>query len=56
MLMNLYIAHEDRRVVITHQPQVSGLKSGEILIHGDLPIIEYRRRRAELQRQAKGGQ
>lgn len=56
MLMNLYIAHEDRRVVITHQPQVSGLKSGEILIHGDLPIIEYRRRRAELQRQAEGGQ
>jgi phenylpropionate dioxygenase-like ring-hydroxylating dioxygenase large terminal subunit len=46
---NLYIAHEDRRVVVTHQPAVSGLKIGEILIQGDLPIIEYRRKRAELQ-------
>ena len=46
--MNIYIAHEDRRVVVTHQPQPSGLKIGEALIQGDLPIIEYRRKRAEL--------
>ena len=50
MPSNLYIAHEDRRVVVTHQPQASGLRIGEALIQGDLPIIEYRRKRAEWQR------
>lgn len=50
--LNLRIVHEDRRVVVTHQPQPSGLKIGEALIQGDLPIIEYRRKRAELQKQA----
>jgi phenylpropionate dioxygenase-like ring-hydroxylating dioxygenase large terminal subunit len=49
MPSNVYIAHEDRRVVITQQPKASGLKIGEILIQGDLPIIEYRRKRAALQ-------
>jgi phenylpropionate dioxygenase-like ring-hydroxylating dioxygenase large terminal subunit len=49
MPSNIYIAHEDRRVVITQQPKASGLKIGEILIQGDLPIIEYRRKRAALQ-------
>jgi phenylpropionate dioxygenase-like ring-hydroxylating dioxygenase large terminal subunit len=49
MPSNVYIAHEDRRVVITQQPKVSGLKIGEILIQGDLPIIEYRKKRAALQ-------
>jgi phenylpropionate dioxygenase-like ring-hydroxylating dioxygenase large terminal subunit len=46
---NLKIAHEDRRVVTTQQPLASGLKIGEILIQGDLPVIEYRRKRAALQ-------
>ena len=46
---NVYIAHEDRRVVITQQPKASGLKIGEIPIQGDLPVIEYRRKRAALQ-------
>ena len=49
MPSNLYIAHEDRRVVVTQEPKASGLKIGEILIQGDLPIIEYRRKRAALQ-------
>ena len=49
MPSNVYIAHEDRRVVITQQPKASGLKIGEILIQGDLPIVEYRRKRASLQ-------
>ncbi|GAP12686.1 phenylpropionate dioxygenase [Longilinea arvoryzae] len=48
MPVNLYIAHEDRRVVVTQQPKASGLKIGEILIPGDLPIVEYRRKRAAL--------
>lgn len=52
MPLNVYIAHEDRRVVLTQRPRVSGLKIGEILIQGDLPIIEYRRKRASLQNQA----
>ncbi len=49
MPMNIFIAHEDRYIVETQEPKASGLKIGEILIQGDLPIIEYRRRRAELQ-------
>lgn len=49
MPSNVYIAHEDRRVVITQQPKASGLKIGEVLIPGDQPIIEYRRKRAALQ-------
>lgn len=50
MPFNLRVAHEDRRVVQTQQPKASGLKIGETLIQGDLPIIEYRRKRAALQR------
>jgi len=53
MPSNVYIAHEDRRVVITQQPKASGLKIGEILIQGDLPIIEYRKKRAALQSQGQ---
>ncbi len=49
MPVNVYIAHQDRRVVITQQPQPSGLKIGEVLIQGDLPVIEYRKKRAALQ-------
>jgi phenylpropionate dioxygenase-like ring-hydroxylating dioxygenase large terminal subunit len=48
MPSNIYIAHEDRRVVVTQQPKASGIAIGEILIQGDLPIIEYRRKRAAL--------
>ncbi len=35
------------------QPKGSGLKIGEILIQGDLPIIDYRRKRAALQNMAE---
>ncbi|MGB9586259.1 MAG: Rieske 2Fe-2S domain-containing protein [Anaerolineales bacterium] len=45
---NIYIAHQDRRVVETHRVGASGLKIGEKLIRGDQPIIEYRRKREEL--------
>ena len=48
MPMNIYIAHQDQRVVVTHQPQPSSMELGEKLIQGDLPIIAYRKRRAEL--------
>jgi phenylpropionate dioxygenase-like ring-hydroxylating dioxygenase large terminal subunit len=48
MPFNRRIAHQDRRVVETHQPQPSGLDIGELMIQGDRPIIEYRRRRQAL--------
>ncbi|MBN2503260.1 MAG: aromatic ring-hydroxylating dioxygenase subunit alpha [Anaerolineales bacterium] len=51
MPANVIIAHEDRRVVVTHQPQPSSVNIGEKLIQGDLPIIEYRKRRAQLKNQ-----
>ncbi|GAB4533362.1 MAG: aromatic ring-hydroxylating dioxygenase subunit alpha [Anaerolineales bacterium] len=51
MPFNLRVAHEDRRVVTTQQPKASGLQIGEVLIQGDLPIIEYRRKRAALQKE-----
>jgi phenylpropionate dioxygenase-like ring-hydroxylating dioxygenase large terminal subunit len=54
MPFNLRIAHEDRRVVETHQPQPSGLRIGEKMIQGDRPIVEYRRRREELMAAARG--
>jgi hypothetical protein len=46
--MNSYILHQDRRVVLTQLPIKSELQMGENLIQGDLPIIEYRKRRATL--------
>jgi len=46
--LNLVVAHQDRRVVETQQPQRSELHIGEKLIHGDRPVIEYRRRREAL--------
>lgn len=53
MPFNLYIAHQDRRVVVTQQPKASGLTIGEKLIQGDRPIVEYRRRREELKAAAR---
>jgi phenylpropionate dioxygenase-like ring-hydroxylating dioxygenase large terminal subunit len=49
---NLIIERQDKRVVITQEPKRSALRMGEKLIQGDLPIIEYRRRREELIEQA----
>jgi phenylpropionate dioxygenase-like ring-hydroxylating dioxygenase large terminal subunit len=48
MPFNLLIAHQDRRVVVTHRPAISALRTDEQLIQADLPIVEYRRRRQEL--------
>jgi phenylpropionate dioxygenase-like ring-hydroxylating dioxygenase large terminal subunit len=53
MPYNLRVAHQDRRIVVTHQPQRSGLRIGEKMIQGDRPIVEYRRRREELIEAAK---
>ena len=49
MLLNLYIAHQDRVVVETHAVQPSSLRGGgEKPIKADAPIIEYRRQRETL--------
>jgi phenylpropionate dioxygenase-like ring-hydroxylating dioxygenase large terminal subunit len=47
-VFNVYVAHQDRRLVETHEPKASQLRMGEKLIQGDSPIIAYRRRRQEL--------
>jgi phenylpropionate dioxygenase-like ring-hydroxylating dioxygenase large terminal subunit len=48
MPFNRIILRQDRRVVETQQPKRSGFRIGEKLIQGDRPIVEYRRRRAQL--------
>ncbi len=40
-----HILRQDRRVVLTQIPIKTELKMGEKLIQGDLPIIEFRKRR-----------
>jgi phenylpropionate dioxygenase-like ring-hydroxylating dioxygenase large terminal subunit len=47
-ISNRVILHQDRRVVLTQLPKKTELSMGENLIQGDLPIIEFRRRRAQL--------
>lgn len=48
MPFNVFVAHQDRRVVVTQRPKPSALRSGENLVQGDRPIVEYRRRRQQL--------
>ena len=45
---NRIVERQDKRVVITQRPKASALKSGEKLLSGDGPIIEYRKIRDEL--------
>lgn len=52
MPFNRFVAHQDRRIVVTQRPKVSGLTIGEKLIQGDRPVVEYRRRRRELKEAA----
>lgn len=52
-LMNLVIAHQDRRVVNTQLPKSDGTGAGENLFRGDKPIMEFRKKRQEL-RKARG--
>lgn len=50
-ISNRVILHQDRRVVLTQHPKKSELNMGENLIQGDLPIVEYRKRREWLKSQ-----
>ena len=49
-IYNRIVLSQDRRVVETHQPQVSSLKIDEHLIQGDHPVILYRKKREELRK------
>jgi phenylpropionate dioxygenase-like ring-hydroxylating dioxygenase large terminal subunit len=55
MPYNRRVARQDRRIVVTQQPKRSGLRIGEKLIQGDIPIVEYRRRREQLMSAARSG-
>jgi phenylpropionate dioxygenase-like ring-hydroxylating dioxygenase large terminal subunit len=48
MHVNRIILAQDRRIVWTQQPVKTSLHMGELLVQGDRPIVEYRRRRQEL--------
>lgn len=55
-LMNRVILHQDRRVVLTQLPKKSEYSMKENLIQGDLPILEYRKRRDALRQDLKKGE
>ncbi|WP_101772255.1 aromatic ring-hydroxylating oxygenase subunit alpha [Peptostreptococcus faecalis] len=46
--MNNIVQRQDKRIVITQKPKITGVKIGEKLISGDKPTIEYRKKREEL--------
>ena len=46
--LNKKILHQDKRVVLTQEPRKTQLKMDEMLIQGDIPIVEYRKMREEL--------
>lgn len=48
---NRKIERQDKRVVITQKPKASAYFSGEHLLKGDGPIIQYRKIREELKKQ-----
>ncbi len=52
-ISNKIILHQDRDVVLTQIPIKTELNIGENLIQGDLPIIEYRKKRDLLKQQNK---
>jgi phenylpropionate dioxygenase-like ring-hydroxylating dioxygenase large terminal subunit len=52
MPFNVYVAHQDRRVVQTQRPKRPFLRMGEKLFQADGPILAYRKRREELLEQA----
>ena len=46
---DLIVERQDKRVVETQRPKKSSLRMNENLVAADMPIMEYRRRREELQ-------
>jgi phenylpropionate dioxygenase-like ring-hydroxylating dioxygenase large terminal subunit len=52
-VFNTIILHQDRRVVLTQLPKKSEFTMKENLVQGDLPILEFRKRRDQLKRAAE---
>ena len=52
---NRIIFHQDRRVVLTQLPKKSEFRMKENLVQGDLPILEFRKRREQLREAANKG-
>jgi phenylpropionate dioxygenase-like ring-hydroxylating dioxygenase large terminal subunit len=50
MPFNIRILHEDRRVVQTQVPKESNPDGGEMLFPADMPIVQYRRKRKEIEK------
>lgn len=50
---NKFVERQDKRVVQTQRPKKSGFGIGENLVQADRPIMEYRKKRAALQREAQ---
>ena len=48
-LANKVVERQDKRIVETQLPKTSGISIGENLVAADFPIMEYRRKRHELQ-------
>ncbi|MBK06609.1 MAG: oxidase [Deltaproteobacteria bacterium] len=54
-IFNRRVLGEDRRMVVSQRPIRSELEMDELLVQGDRPITEYRRRRQELKDAAAEG-
>ena len=52
-VMNSVILHQDRRVVLTQLPKKTEFTMKENLVQGDLPILEFRKRRDQLKQAAE---
>lgn len=50
---NKVVERQDKKIVETQIPKKSGLGIGENLVSADLPIIEFRKKRAKLQKEAE---
>ena len=53
---NTVILHQDRRVVLTQLPKKTEFSMKENLVQGDLPILEFRKRRDQLKKQSENSE
>ena len=51
---NQFVLRQDERVVVSQEPKIGDLQSGEVLVPSDRPIIEYRRWRERLRSPGRG--
>lgn len=55
-LTNTVILHQDRRVVLTQLPKKTEFSMKENLVQGDLPILEFRKKRDQLKKQSENSE